>query len=105
MTDLSDELAVSVQVALWQAMEHLGYTPTPDAVRELRIAAIAAYEAAQWRPIEELEAGSGEVLGWTDGCGYEVVRAGADGHRYSGAFAADWVRWFRPLPAPPVGEG
>ena len=56
-----------------------------------------------WQDIAELKPKFGEVLGWADGCGYEVVRCHSDGHRYAGAFTADWVTHFRPLPTPPVG--
>ena len=38
----SDENAVSIQIRIWQAMEALGYKPTPEAVRKLRLAVLTS---------------------------------------------------------------
>ncbi len=57
-----------------------------------------------WQDIETLKPELGEVLGYTPGCGYEVVRCHSSGTTYAGAFTADWVKFWRPLPPPPAGE-
>lgn len=60
-----------------------------------------AGQVTGWQLIEALKPQFGEVLGWADGCGYEVVRGYSDGHRYAGAFTADWVTHWTPSPIHP----
>jgi hypothetical protein len=71
-------------------------------IRELR-------EARTWQPIETAPEGV-QLLGYTPGCGYEVIRKHSDGNVYAGAFDAKWVKFWQHLPEPPSilsdkGEG
>jgi len=61
-----------------------------------------AQQPEGWVPIADAPNDARELLGWAEGCGFEVVRVDSSGKCYSGAFDADWVKYVRALPSPPA---
>lgn len=83
---------------------------TRHKLREMMAKAIAAYERAMWRPIEEAPHNRTVILGWRDwrdGKWCMEVGAAAWGERvgdYSNRSQHGSATHFRPLPPVPEGE-